>query len=206
MINSLQPFCAFFCRMDIGDTMETAIDFLKIVVEIILLVIGTTTFSRYKKKKEAAAFTFWSQFHAYLIEILSWLEQGECIVNNLYTSDLRIKREESNAIFTPETLYNFKGRVEEVIRFIQTADNQIPACKGFTKNYNYVIRCMFDMISYDICDPDKRFKYRKQDCNICAPEVYVNKLYEAVNCLCTSIETEQIKIENKICKKRKQNK
>jgi len=203
MVNLIRALCTACDYIDYVDTIHTVLEIIKILIEIIILVIGTMTICRYRKRTEAASFTFWSQFHAYLIEIRSWLEQGEGIVNNLYVQSLR-NQEEGSSVFTSETLKDFKGRVEEVIRFIQTAENQIPAYKGFTADFNYVMRCLFDIISYDVCDPDKRFKYRDQCNGYVDPKKYVIKLYGAINRICECIENEQIKIENKISRKPKE--
>lgn len=160
------------------------------------IIKGIGYLKRLKEKKNAATFSFWSQFRIRIWELYSWLKDEYGLVNNLYEPVAR-KAWEDKLGSKKERIEQFMNMVEETICFIQSTPDQMPAYKGWTTDYNIIVSFLNDVIQYDIKNSQEYFKYSGQ----------ITKLERNNNCkficdamerLCNQIEEKQIEIEKLI--------
>lgn len=149
-----------------------------------------------KEKTNSATFNFWSQLRARIKELLSWLREDYNLLANMYEGVAR-DAWESELGPKQERIKQFKQLVEETLKFIKSTPDQMPAYKGWTNDYNFVVSFLNDVVQYDILNANEYFKYKGQ---ISKTERDRNcqEICDVMERLCNSITDKQIEIENKI--------
>lgn len=149
-----------------------------------------------KEKTNSATFNFWSQLRARLGEILSWLEDDYSLLDNMYEPVAR-NAWQSELASREERVKDFKKIVEETINYIKSTPDQMPAYKGWTNDYIFLIAFLNDVIKYDVTNANRYFKYRGQ---ISKPERdnICKNICVVLERLCIGITDKQIRIENQI--------
>lgn len=163
----------------------------------VLGILGLSFIKPLKDKTFSATFTFWSQLRVRLKNISDWLEQDKDLLNNMYNSNIR----KTWSTLTPEIdrIESFKEIVEETLQYIQQAADQMPAFVGWSKEYNETIKNLQEFILFDICEPNKYFKYNKPE-TIEQRNQYISSICSSIDLLCNEIEEKQNKLEKKILK------
>lgn len=182
--------------MNFIDVISNLVSIFVGVVTGVSLIIGLRYVKSFKDKTTTATFTFWSQISIRLHEISLLLNSNNTLIDNLYST---ISRTDWEELGRSEDIKLFKEKIEAVIEYIEKTPDQMPAYIGWTDDYVKLTDFLYDMIIYDICDPDKSFKFEelktKED-----RSNYCNEMCQLMNRICDKIHTRQKDIEKKICK------
>lgn len=181
------------CIVDQLNDLSTI--FLSIVTGV-SIIRGIGYLKSYKDRKNAATFTFWSQLRMRLIKLFNWLDNDHSLLDNLYPEDLR-NSWESNLQAEAERVAEFKKGVQETIQYIESTSDQMPVYIGWTEDYNKLIEFLYDIIQYDICNPNKYFKF-KENKSLRDREQYCVFMCELIKKMCAQIEQKQKDIERHI--------
>lgn len=169
--------------------------FLNIVTGV-GIIKGFNYLKELKAKKSAATFTFWSQLRIRVYELLNWLQEDYSLIDNLYDSNIR-NSWESSLSPNKDRIESYKKKVEEVIIYIESTPDQMPAYIGWTADYTKILEFLNDLIQYDICNAKEYFKFTKDE-TINHRNDYCKNICEIMKRLCNEIENKQKEIEEKL--------
>lgn len=178
--------------------MEKVVSISLNIVTGVGIIIGLGYLKTLKDKTYIATFSFWTQFYNRVYELLKWLEDDNNIINNLYSPEAK-KTWENCLAETSDKTNEFKDKVKEILIFLKQTPDQMPAYIGWTSDYNYLMVFFYDIIKYDICNPDDCFKF-------CVPtEInlkndYCKKIIKVMTNMCNGIKKRQEIVEKRIYK------
>lgn len=156
-----------------------------------------------RKKTEEATFGYWLLFLNWLRQLKARIEQDNNLVNNLYSPSCRgLWRG-----YTPcdiDALKAFKVFAEQMLDFLKTSPEQMPAYPGWCSDYGMLVTFLTDCIIYDVTESDKSFKfidkpggalYQLSDRN-----QYCTDICKVIRRMTTKIEEKQTTAEEKLYK------
>lgn len=193
----LDVFLSYFMSATNSTTISLA-DFKDVTIICLNIITGVGLIRGFfylkslKEKRYAATFTFWIHLRIRLKELLSWLENENGLICNLYDSKI-VAEWESFLPPEKERIVEFKMKVEETIQYIKSTPDQMPAYKGWTADYNVLIDFLNDVIQYDICNSKKYFKFKKG--TMSDMKTYCDSVCNSIRKLCNNIEEKQNDIE-----------
>lgn len=160
------------------------------------IIKGVGYLKDFKEKTNAATFTFWTQLRMKLFVLMKWLEEDNSLVNNLYSPSSK-DTWESDLSQSSNRIQEFQDKVKNLIHYIETTSDQMPAYNGWIADYNFIFHFLSDIIQYDICNAQEFFKYNDER-SIQHRTEYCNKVCKAMKRMCEGIETRQQKVEKEI--------
>lgn len=187
------------CTVESLDIFKDGASIFLSVVTGVNIIRGFNYLKDLKKKTDTATFTFLAQLRIRLVELAQWIENEKGVLGNFYTPDTRDTWE---SYLPPEDtrVEEFKTKVEDTITYIKSTPDQMPAYKGWTTDYNNLINFLNDVVQYDICDPQKYFKFTAME-QESQMEEYCEEIRKSINNLCSGIEKKQKEIEAKLFEK-----
>ena len=161
----------------------------------VIAIIGLGYIKPLKDKTRAATFTFWSQLSVRLTVIRKWIEQDNGLLDNMYSGNAKIEW----SVLAPSTerITQFKEIVQSTLDYIKETSDQMPAYKGWSKDYAEIINYLSDMVIYDIANNSEYFKF-VTPVSENARTQYCSEICDTISKICTHIEAKQKKIEKKI--------
>ena len=180
---------------NIDDGKDLSYIFLNIVMGV-GAIKGLGYLKTFKDKRNAAVFTYWIQLRVRMMEIKSWLENDNNLINYLFNDETRKNWEDESADFEAR-IKIFKGIIEETSQFVKKTPDQIPAYVGWTDDYNKFTSFLCDVIQFDICNGGDYYKYEGIK-SIRDRNDYCKNVCIVINRMCKGIEDKQIKIENEL--------
>lgn len=166
------------------------------IVTGVSIIKGIGYLKNLKEKTNSATFNFWSQLRARLWEVLSWLKDDYSLLDNMYESIAR-RSWQSNLASGEQRVEEFKQIVMDSLEYIKTTPDQMPAYKGWTNDYNFIVSFLNDVTKYDILNQYKYFKYKGQISKT-DRDKNCQDICDTIERLCNGITNKQIEIENKI--------
>ncbi len=181
-----------------AEVLEAYVNVASSILMGVIAIIGINYLKPLKDKTVTATFTFWAQLRVRLISIKKWLDQDCGLLDNLYSPSAKKDISE----LTPQNtrIQEFKKIVQSTIKYIEDADDQMPAYEGWSDDYSALIGYLQDMIVYDICNHDDFFKFNKKITDN-DREKYKNEICDTIDRVCDGIKKKQSEIEKKLCKK-----
>lgn len=171
--------------------------FLK-VVTMMGLIRGMFYLKTLKEKTSAATFSFWSQFRVRIFELSKWLCDDYELLDNLYETSTR-RTWEGALSSKKDRKEEFKKKIEELIIFLKSAPDQMPAYIGWTRDYYTLLEFLNDVVQYDICNKDDCFKF-SGEISLKQRNEYCENIRKTIDRLCKEIEEKQIQTEKKLLK------
>lgn len=162
------------------------------------IVIGLGYLKSLKDKTYTATFGFWSQFYNRIYELLRWLNEDNTILNNLYSPKARQKWENDLAVASDRTK-EFKEKVNSILIFLANEPEQMPAYIGWATDYNKLLEFFYDIIQYDICNPNSNFKFEEL-VDIEEKNKYCKGIIDTMEHICKGIRNRQKILEKRIYK------
>ena len=145
--------------IDIISGIESSVNIIFMLITGVCAIIGILLISKFKEKAIEATFSFWTQLRIRLLRIENRLKNNNGLVNNLYSNDVKSAWSDTGISPSTEDVIDFYNMVEETLHFMENAEDQMPAYRGWVDDYNCVVSFFEDMICYDIRDTVKKFKY-----------------------------------------------
>lgn len=172
-------------------------DISSIILNIITgvsIIKGIGYLKGLKEKTNNATFSFLIQLRVRIWELYSWLSDDPSLIDNMYEPIAR-RSFGSDLSAKSKRISIFKKKIQETLNYIQSTPDQMPAYKGWTKDYNIIVSFLNDAIQFDISNGNEYFKYKGQvykserdsNCKI---------VCDAMKRLCNKIEERQLEIEN----------
>ena len=186
---------------------QSIINILTIISSLLsigLVIYGVTSLGRFKEKKDSASFTYWTQFRIHVVMMKEYLEKYPQICDNIWNTESRRCAAREGAI-VKGVLKEFQDECTNFLDFVKGASDQIPAYRGWTKDYSEVITCTTDMIVYDVTDSTHKFKHRfssegiEINVELAEMEDYYRSFLNYLQRMDKGILDCQINIEKKIC-------
>lgn len=183
-------------RVSFFDYTENVLTLANEVIALVVIIIGLSWITPLKEKQHAASFSFWSQVRIRLIRISGYLKSDDKLLFYLYSSGARI---EWNGKLgpNPDDCKPLKDAVEETLSFLQDADDQMPPYAGWTDDYTELLNSLTDIIVFDICDSESKYKYLTPVDYSELSELSKTK-YLHLDAICEKIENKQKEIEKKL--------
>lgn len=166
------------------------------LLALVVIIIGLNWLKPLKEKQNAASFTFWSQMYIRLIRINSYLKSNNKCFFYWYSPSARA---EWQAILAPnpEEISQLRIMVEETLTFLQEANDQMPPYNGWTNDYAKLLGYFADMVVYDICLSDAKFKFNEKT-NYNDYLKLHNSICALIDLMCGKVESKQKTIEYRL--------
>ena len=166
------------------------------LLAVVVIIIGLNWLKPLKEKQKAASFTFWSHLYIRLVKISSYIKSSP---NCLYYWYSPTVRNGWHGILAPaqDESDQLKTMVEETLSFLEKAEDQMPAYCGWTDDYTNLLHNFTDIIVYDICLSNAKFKFQEA----ISYSVYLERhksIYDSIDLMCEKIKAKQVSIEYKI--------
>ena len=134
------------------------------------------------------------------MDINEWLKSNYGLLDNMYSQES--KKGWENTLTPPgERIESFKKCINDVLRYMESTEDQMPAYIGWSNDYSELITYFRDMMVYDICDNSQYFKFREEKTTMQRRE-YIDSICHTIDKICSGIDAKQKNIENKLLKKK----
>lgn len=145
-------------NVNLLEQMDQVLKISNSLLALVVIIIGLNWIKPLKEKQSAASFTFWSQLRIRLIRIRGYIKSNDQCLYYLYGPKAR---NNWDAILAPSPMEfrSLKDAVEEILTFLQSAEDQIPPYLGWTDNYTNLLDYLTDIVIFDICDSGGKFKF-----------------------------------------------
>lgn len=161
----------------------------------VVAILGLGYLKPLKDKTLSATFTFWSQLSVRLMVVQKWMKLDPSVLNNMYSPEARMGL---TALTSDEDrIKGFKNAIQSTIDYIESAEDQMPAYRGWSGDYTKLISYLGDMLVYDVCDSEHYFKFSTHATDEDRNE-YCKEICETIDKICTEIEKRQKKVEKRI--------
>ncbi len=167
------------------------VDIISTIFTGVIAIIGIRYIKPLKDKTLSATFTFWSQLKIRLISIKTRLEADKEILANIYYNDTE------NLLPQKERIVELKREIQNTLDFIKNTPDQMPAYRGWSKDYMELIALFEDCIVYDICEGNAHFKRLTEGSD---KMDYQKEMSCIIEKIITEIDNRQKKVEKKIVK------
>lgn len=177
------------------ETIETWISIVGGIITGVVAIVGLFCFKPLKDKARAATFTFWSQIRIRLEMIHKWLAIDYSILDNLYSPNAKI----GTTVLAPDQdrIDQLKSIVTDTLSYIKTAEDQMPAYRGWSVDYARVVEYLEEMLVYDISDNTKYFKFTNPATDA-QRKAYCQEICKAIEKICSEIKKKQDYAERRI--------
>ena len=161
-------------------------------INLLLLLYGCTYISSLRNRKREAVFGYWSQLIVRLRVIRESLDHNYALLNNMYSDSIRDRYEEG----TPDEwcIDVFRGQVDDLVEYLKTVDSQIPAYRGWSNDFDIVLRFASYVTIFDITKPDSMFIDKLLD-GFQERDAYCEELCSTLSNIINSIQREQLRYE-----------
>lgn len=177
------------------ETIEIWVNICSGIITGVVAIIGLFCFKPLKDKARAATFTFWSQIRIRLEMIRKWLDIDYGILDNLYSPDAKI----GTAVLAPDKdrIDQLKAIISDTLSYIKTAEDQMPAYRGWSVDYAQVVEYLEEMLVYDISNNERYFKFTAPTTDA-QRRAYCEEICKAIDKICSEIKKKQDHAESKI--------
>lgn len=127
------------------------------IVALATAIIALTSIGRYRDKIDSATFSFWSQLRFGIISLHDRLDANHAIIKNMYRINGTYDTTNSPLVDELE-LEDFYQSAAQLLKKIETADNQVPVYIGWTSDFTELVKFLIDVQRYDIRKTDEKFK------------------------------------------------
>lgn len=179
---------------------------IKDLIEAIIAIIGGVfaisgikALRSMREKKAAATFSYWSQLLIRLKQVRNRLSNNPSLINSLYSSSCKMTWANTGAPCSTDELKSFKALAEQTLEFLKTAQDQMPAYPGWTKDLGEISTFLDDLIMYDIASDSGRDKYTEGTEN--DRNIVCDNICDTIERLTTAIICRQSAQEKRLCKK-----
>lgn len=168
------------------------------IVTIISIIVGLNYLRPIKNNVYGATFTYWENIKVRLSIILQYLSKDYNIINNLYS---KTTRENWSGALTPNdnSILRFKNIVDETLKYIESAENQMPVYVGWSKDYQVIINFLVDVVVNDITNPNNFFKYKNKQ-TMMERDNYCKKICSTISTINNAIIDKQTILEKQLCR------
>lgn len=172
--------------------------FLSIVTGV-SMIFGMRYLKSLKEKKLAASFSFWSQIKLKIIRLHNYLLWNKEIINNLYSSESRIRWEEKEVAM--QQLQEFKELAVDILNYLDKTPDQMPAYIGWSKDMLEFIDFLSKIVQYDICNNNSMF-IKDGIVEKAERDAYYAEICNTMQSLIDGIQIGQNKLEAKLFSKK----
>ncbi len=162
------------------------------------VIIGLGYLRSLRDKTYNSTFGFWSKLYNRIYEPLRWLKEDNSIVNNLYSPQAK-KTWENDLAEVSDRTKEFKEKAIDILKFLAHETDQMPAYIGWADDYNKLLEFFYDIVQYDICNPNECFKFW-ESVNIEERNRYCEGIISTMENICKGIKKRQKILEKRIYK------
>lgn len=151
---------------------------------------GISYIESLRQKKANSTFSFESQLYVRLCDLKHLLDKNDKLLTYMFNEVAKTNWSDKRGA-TDSELAEFFNCAKEILEFIKTAEDQMPVCDTWTRDYYELIRFLVDVIRYDVKNSAQGFKYT-EICDMSLRSSLHRSICDVVERLILAIEQDQL--------------